>query len=102
MMRPGTRGCQKPTSFATNCPAVAEELRRRYDELNAEYANTHDSYDEFIKGGAARSRYARKGGAYNFQGQQDRPLTPLVEFLRWQEWYVQYCKLRNIGQHAYK
>ena len=77
------------------------ELRRGFDDVSAAYARSYDSYDEFIKSGVAQSS-ERKGGAYNFQGQQDRKMTPLIEFLRWQEWYVQYCKLRNIGQHAYK
>eukprot|EP00320_Phaeocystis_rex_P014265 CAMPEP_0119072416 /NCGR_PEP_ID=MMETSP1178-20130426/58354_1 /TAXON_ID=33656 /ORGANISM="unid sp, Strain CCMP2000" /LENGTH=203 /DNA_ID=CAMNT_0007054415 /DNA_START=58 /DNA_END=669 /DNA_ORIENTATION=- len=83
------------------------ELRRRFDELD----NHAQSYnyasdgarqftggrDQFIQGRGAGSY---KGGAYNFAGQQMREITPLVEFLRWQEWYVQYCKLRNIGQGA--
>ena len=80
------------------------ELRRRFDELNQAYNDSPDQYgqhtggrDQFLRGGAGPSF---KGGAYNFAGQQGRELSPLVEFLRWQEWYVQYCKLRNIGQGA--
>ena len=80
-----------------------EELKAKYDELNAEYSSTTDDYDEFInnKQGVASSNF-RRGGAYNFYGQQDKVLTPLVQFLKWQEWYISYCKLRGIGQHAYK
>merc|ERR1712106_667501 len=80
------------------------ELNRRFDELNQAYNDSPDQYgqqaggrDQFLQGGAGPSF---KGGAYNFAGQQGRELSPLVEFLRWQEWYVSYCKLRNIGQGA--
>jgi hypothetical protein len=84
------------------------DLRRRFDELNtdAQQSKQFDSYDdyarfaggrdEFLQGGSAASY---KGGAYNYAGQQTREITPLLEFLRWQEWYVNYCKLRGIGQH---
>ena len=79
------------------------ELNRRFGELNqayqGQYAQHAGGRDQFFQGGAGPSY---KGGAYNFAGQQGRELTPLVEFLRWQEWYVSYCKLRNIGQHAYQ
>ena len=80
------------------------ELNRRFGELNQAYNDSPDQYgqqaggrDQFLQGGAGPSF---KGGAYNFAGQQGRELSPLVEFLRWQEWYVSYCKLRNIGQGA--
>ena len=80
------------------------ELNRRFGELNQAYNNSPEQYgqqaggrDQFLQGGAGPSF---KGGAYNFAGQQGRELSPLVEFLRWQEWYVSYCKLRNIGQGA--
>ena len=80
------------------------ELNRRFGELNQAYNDSPEQYgqqaggrDQFLQGGAGPSY---KGGAYNFAGQQGRELSPLVEFLRWQEWYVSYCKLRNIGQGA--
>ena len=80
------------------------ELNRRFGELNQAYNDSPDQYgqqaggrDQFLQGGAGPSF---KGGAYNFAGQQGRELSPLVEFLRWQEWYISYCKLRNIGQGA--
>ena len=83
------------------------DLRRRFDDINSQYQQSYDSYDQFITGGAGagfapQQSYTRKGGAYNFRRSTQNKSSPLIEFLRWQEWYVEYCKLRNIGQHAYK
>ena len=89
-----------------------DELQQRYNELNGEYkVAEYNSYDDYARSNVGvDSLYAEqksltrrgKGGAYDFHAQQNRQLTPLVEFLRWQEWYVQYCQLRNIGQSPYR
>ena len=83
------------------------ELRRRFDDLS-NYAGSHNSgrgaYDGAYTGGAFN--YAPQRAARLNERRQRNPdrfqyPTALQEFLRWQEWYVQYCKLRNIGQHAH-
>ena len=83
-----------------------DELRRRFAELDTyatqayedgrdQYGGTYPEYAASYNEG--REEYASTGGAYNYAAQQTRELTPLLEFLRWQEWYVNYCKLRNIN-----
>lgn len=82
------------------------ELRRRFDQL-ADVAQSYDGGRDQIQDAPSYT-----GGAYNYAPQRAERLnerrarnpnrysepTALQEFLRWQEWYVQYCKLRNIGQ----
>ena len=83
-----------------------DELRRRFGELDAyatqayedgrdQYGGTYPDYAQSYNEG--RDGYHSTGGAYNYAAQQTREVTPLLEFLRWQEWYVSYCKLRNIN-----
>ena len=90
-------------------PLTDRQLREKFDELN-QYAQQPDLYEMIEKENdlygnemdynGGRGQYADapyQGGAYNYRAQQSRVSTPLLEFLRWQEWYVKYCKLRNIN-----
>ena len=90
-------------------PLTDRQLREKFDELN-QYAQQPDLYEMIEKENdlygnemdynGGRGQFADapyQGGAYNYRAQQSRVSTPLLEFLRWQEWYVKYCKLRNIN-----
>ena len=89
------------------------QLRVKFDELN-NYAQSYDGGDLYARVEAENDQYGNEllynggrnqyanapsyqGGAYNYRAQQTREMTPLLEFLRWQDWYVKYCKLRNIN-----
>ncbi len=92
-----------------------DDLWRRFQAMQS-YAHMMSAYD------GGRSQFLReqdngvqgyyKGGAYAYAPQREARLsrtrglfgepTQLQEFLRFQEWYVKYCKLRGIGQHAYR
>ena len=94
------------------------ELRQRFDALNVE-AKAYTSYGDYAPTYTGRQpttpgEYTptytgggAMGGAYNYAPQRaarlsarrdpNRMPTKLQEFLRWQEWYVQYCRLRKIN-----
>ena len=110
--------------FAAGEGVPEEELQHRFDALDS-YAQSYNF--AHVDGGRGQdpNAPAYTGGAYNYAPQRAARLarerekarelmnrrdlklsgflapTPLQEFLRFQEWYVQYCKLRNIGQHQY-
>jgi hypothetical protein len=75
------------------------ELRRSYDEVN-EFGMSFDGNMVGYGGVEEELSYAERlhrskmGSRYKYSG--------LTEFLRWQDWYIQFCKERKIGYYSSK
>ena len=82
-----------------------EELTRRFNELDKVAQTetawprpkaTAQSYNGAYSYGPQRA--ARLEEDRERRGDRYRNPTALQEFLRWQEWYISYCRVRGIGQ----
>ena len=82
-----------------------EELTRRFNELQGFYQSSGQgrrpqpsgqSYNGAYSYGPQRA--ARMEQDRERRGDRYKDPTGLQEFLRWQEWYIQYCRVRGIGQ----
>ena len=78
-----------------------EELTRRFNELDQVAQTTQWQRPKHSYNGAyayAPQRAALLEEKREKRGDRYKEPTDLQEFLRWQEWYVQYCRVRGIGQ----
>lgn len=78
-----------------------EELTRRFNELDQVAQTTQWQRPKHSYNGAyayAPQRAALLEEKREKRGDRFKEPTDLQEFLRWQEWYVQYCRVRGIGQ----